>query len=171
MRLASKQSGFTLVELLLYLALAALMFGAITSFLVMILSNRLESEAMIEVEQQGSALSQTISSAIKNSSGVNYPAKNNSSSSLSLIMASTAKDPTIFYSSNGSFFIKEGSGNPVSLINNSVIISNIDFSNLGRANSKDSIKFRFNLKYATSSASQMQEFEYNKNFYGSANRR
>lgn len=165
----NNQKGNTLIELLLYIGLAALLLAGISSFFYLILRSRVKSQTVAEVEQQGAQIMQIVTQTIRNAENINSPSAGSSSSSLSLDAAGTGADPTIFDAGSGIARIKEGSGSAVSLNNSRIQISNLDFSNLSRSGTPGNIKVRFTLTHQNPGG--RNEYDYSKTFYGTASLR
>ena len=164
-----KNRGYTLIELLLYSSVMIVIFLAISTFFVITLQSRAKNEAIMEVEQQGMQIMQLITQTIRNSEGINSPAQASSSSSLSLDVVDVAKDPTVFDLNGGVVYIKEGSGQLVSLNSSVVTASNLNFSNLSRPSTNGIIWVQFTLSCLNPQGKA--EYDYTKTFYGSASLR
>jgi len=162
-------SGFTLIELLLYIAISSLMLLMISFFLMMIIQSRIKNQTMSEVEQQGLQVMQIIKQTIRNAESIISPSQGETSTTLNLDVINVADDPTIFDSSGGVIRITEGVGSPISLTNSKVMVSNLSFRNLSRANTPGIIRIRFTLEYINST--DRNEYSFTKNFYGSASLR
>lgn len=163
------KKGFTLIEILLYTGLAALLLAGISSFFFLILRSRVKSQTAAEVEQQGTQIMQIVTQAIRNAENINSPLAGSSSNSLSLDAAGMGADPTVFDASAGISRIKEGSESAVNLNNSRVQISNLDFSNLSRAGTPGNIKVQFTLTHQNPGG--RNEYDYSKIFYGTASLR
>ena len=61
-------SGFTLVELLLYVGISSAILLASSLFLATLLESRIKNQTIAEVEQQGLAVMQIITQDIRNAS-------------------------------------------------------------------------------------------------------
>lgn len=169
MRRKNNQKGFTLIEILLYIGLAALLLASISAFFSLIIRSRVKSQTVSEVEQQGTQIMQIITQTIRSAENINSPSAGSSSSSLSLDAAGSGADPTIFDTDSGTARIKEGSGSVVSLNNSRIQISNLDFSNLSHSGTPGSIKVRFTLTHQNPGG--RNEYDYSKTFYGTASLR
>lgn len=143
----TKYKGTSFVELIIYIAIMAIMLATITSF---ILANKKMGDrhkAMTEVELQGTEIMRVITQSIRNAQSVNSPAVGASGSSLSLAISTLAKNPTVFDLSGGKARIKEGSGSAVNLNSSQVSISNLNFKNMSAANAPGSIRVSFDINY------------------------
>lgn len=161
--------GFTLIELLLYISIASIIVFTIASLLRFTLESRVKNQTIAEVEQQGSQVMQLITQTIRTAKAINSPTLGNSASSLSLEVEDEASNPTVFDLSTGAIRIKEGTGIAVNLTSSKVSVSNLNFQNLSRANTPNTIKVNFTINHINSSG--RNEYEFSQNFYGSANLR
>lgn len=161
--------GFTLIELLLYISIASIIVFTTASLLRFTLESRVKNQTIAEVEQQGSQVMQLITQTIRLAKAINSPTLGNSASSLSLEVEDEASNPTVFDLSTGAIRIKEGIGIAVNLTSSKVSVSNLNFQNLSRANTPNTIKVSFTITYINSSG--RNEYDFTKTFYGSANLR
>ncbi len=164
-----KSRGFTLIELLLYVALASVMLGAISVFMANMLSARVKNQTIMEVENQGLLISRRIEQAVRNADSVGSPVLGTSAGALSLAMASSTINPTVFSVSGNSLGIQEGAGAFTPITNSRVKITDLNFTNTGLADTPGSVKFQFTLSAVTSS--MRFEQDYSRIFYGSASLR
>lgn len=158
----NKQKGFSLIELLLYISMTAIVVLVISGLLYTILQSKVKNQTIAEVEQQGALAVQIISQTIRNSQSINTPTSGSSGNSLSLAQVSASVNPTVFDLSNGSLRITEGTGSAVSLTNSRVSVSGLTFQNLSA-----SVKFQFTISHINSGS--RNEYDYTKDFYGTAN--
>ncbi|PWB39142.1 MAG: hypothetical protein C3F02_00795 [Parcubacteria group bacterium] len=162
----NKQSGFTLLELLLYVSISALFLFFISIFLSFLLEARVKNQVIAEVEQQGLQAMQTITQTIRNSAIINSPTLGASTASLSLNTYVVVNNPTVFDLSGTALRIKEGSAVAIFLTNSRVQISGLSFQNLSRAGTPGVIAVTFTLTYVNTSG--RQEYNYQKTFKTSA---
>ena len=137
--------GFSLIEIIVYVAIFSILVVVLASFLNSITSTRLHSQIVLEVNDQGSSAIKTIAQTLRNASSVNSPTMGSIASSLSVLTVSPATSPTVFSESGGVLYITEGSGSPVALTNNKVVVSNLTFSNFSRSSTPDIIKVSFTI--------------------------
>ncbi|MBT6067808.1 prepilin-type N-terminal cleavage/methylation domain-containing protein, partial [bacterium] len=95
MKIFSNKKGFTLVELILYVAIGSIILLIITSFFQTNLSSRAKVKSITEVDQQGAYLMQTITQTIVNAEAINSPSIGTSATTLSLDVVDVADDPTL----------------------------------------------------------------------------
>ncbi len=135
-------SGFTIVEMILYVAIVAIFMTGMVYFTLDIVYGRIKSFTHQEVNQNIRFTSKRIGYEIKNASAINSI----SESSISLATTDLARNPTIIDLSSGRIRIGYGSsGNcptisPCFLTSNKVNVSNLTFTDLSSGPSTN-IKF------------------------------
>ena len=82
-----------MIELLLYLALSAAILLAVSVFLSILLRSRIKNQTVAEVEQQGIAVMNHLTAAIRSAENINEPALGLSAGSLSLDAFGSTNDP------------------------------------------------------------------------------
>jgi len=156
--------GFTLVETLIYVAIFSMLMGAIFSFIGTLHTSRTHNQLILEVNDQGSRITRVITSAIHNASAINSPNVSSTATILSLEMASSTINPTVFsVGGDGTLYITEGSQDAVPLTNNKVSISNLVFENYSKPVTPGIIKFSFLIGNMATTSSDL----YSNNFFGS----
>ena len=158
--------GFTLVELVLYVGLAAVMILSVSIFLSTMLQARVRNQTVLEVESQGIQVTQRILQVVRNSLAVNSPLEGLSDSSLSMDVLTLALDPTIFDISGGVIRMHEGLGTPIPLTSSRVIASNLIFRNLSKNGTPGTIQLQFTLTHLNQEG--RYEYDYSEVFIGSA---
>ncbi|MDP2789798.1 MAG: prepilin-type N-terminal cleavage/methylation domain-containing protein [bacterium] len=167
MRRSSRQvRGFTLVELLLYVALTTIMVGTISVFLFMTLQVRVKNQVINEVEQQGQQAMQRITQVIRNATDITAPVQGASGASTTLVVTPTGNSPTVFALTAGALRITEGAGTAVVLTNGRVIASALTFTNLSRSASSHDLRVQFTLTAVNNSG--RNEYDFAKTFTTSA---
>jgi len=161
----TKKEAFTLIELLLYIAILSTLAMVLASFLPLVMEARVKRKTIDEVESQGAQAMTIMLQTIRNASGINSPATSTSAGTISLSMASTTLNPTVFDVSAGAIRIKEGTAPAVSLTNHYVSTTALTFWNYS-STTQGMVTIRLDLAYATSS--NLQRYQYQKMFYGSA---
>ena len=160
------QNGFTLVELLLYIALASVMLAVVSGFLGTILNARVKNQTIAEVTQQGQRIMSVMTQAIRNAEAINSQATSTSAALLDLDVIEVANDPTIFDLSAGVLRITEGASAAVDMTSSRVVISDLQFDNLSRTDTAGSIKIQFTISHINPAGNN--QYEYSKIFYGAA---
>lgn len=168
MKIKNKQkNGFTLIELIFYIALFSVFFVSLFLVLNIFYENKNKNSVTIEVEQQGLLISQVISQEIRNAQSIISPTIGNSSSSLSLQSFDISRSPIAFYLDADTLMTSENGIVIDNLNSDRVVISNINFINNSIIDNIQGINFSFTVSYKNSSGKK--QYEYNKDFFGSVN--
>ena len=161
-----KIKGFTLIEVIVYIAIMSTIVIALSSLFSVLLQTRVRNQTVTEVDQVGVNLMQKITQTIKNSSGINSPAKGTSSSILSLSNAVSSINPTVFSLNANNILITEGVNSSVILNSNTISISSLTFQNVSGTSNLGNIKITFIINYITNS--NREEFNYSQTFNGTS---
>lgn len=169
-RYSSGQSrAFTLVEMLLYLGLSAIILVVVSSFLAVVLTARAKSQTVNEVETQASFVMRYITQAIRNADTIITPTTGNAGAAVTLGMVQAPIHPTTFSLTGSALSVTEGTGSPVALTNSRVVVSGLSFANVSRSGTPGIIRVQFTLSHVN--ADTRQEYAFTKNYYGSASLR
>lgn len=160
-----KQRGFTLVELILYVALTSLILFSVSTFLSSTMESRVKNQTIAEINQQGIQVMQIITQAIRNADSIISPGIGTQAGSLTLGTYTPSLNPTLFDVASDAIRIEEGTGATL-LTNNRVIASGFTVKNLSRAITPGTIQIQFTLSYLNTVG--RNEFNYSKTFTGSA---
>jgi type II secretory pathway pseudopilin PulG len=95
MKHLAHQAGYTLIELLLYISIISILFSSVMVFYDASLKARVKNQSILEVEQQGKQIMDTITQAIRSADSITAPTAGNTGSQLTLAMPSSAANPTI----------------------------------------------------------------------------
>jgi Tfp pilus assembly protein PilE len=162
--------GVTMIEIVLYLAITAIISFASYSVLDLINQSKVRNQITSEVEYQGQIIMDKVLQSIRDSKKVNSPLFQTSDTTLSLNTYSAMADPTVFAFSGGNLTIKEGITGSLVLLNNSnVVLSGLSFSNNTVSSSYDSIRFTYTISYNNQTGRSF--YDYSKTFYGTASTR
>lgn len=164
--LFKNNKGFIFVELLLYVSILGVMILSVSAFLPLFMESRVKNQTISEVEQQGVQVMQAATQTVRNATTINTPTQGLSSASLSVNVADSAKNPTMFDLSSGVIRMKEGGGSPVSLTNSRVVVSNLSFQNLSGTDTPGTVRVQFTITHVNPEG--RQEYNFSKTFYGSA---
>jgi Tfp pilus assembly protein PilW len=158
--------AFTLIETVVYMAIAAVIFAMVTSLYYALESARLKETAIAEVEEQGDQALALITQDVRDAQAITAPATSTSATFLTILAYAATTSPTVFDAASSTLRIKEGAASPVALTNTQVIVSNLSFQNLSLSGTSGSVKIQFTI----SAASTTKQFDttYSKTFYGSA---
>ena len=159
------QKGQTLVELLLYVGIAATVLTISSLFVNTLLEARTKAATIAEVDTQGSLALQRILQSVRNAEGVTTPSTGATGEILVLDVVTGADDPTQFALQSGVLEITEGASAAVALTNSKVVVSNLVFENLSTSE-EEAVRVRFTI--ARVNLEGRQEFSYTKTFEGGA---
>lgn len=162
------KKGFSLVESVLYIGLAAFLLASLGTLVNLSYKVRARQQVIAEVEQQGLAASQTISQIIRNASSITSPAVGSSAATVVVVVSDVSKTPTTFALSGSNLQITQNTTSTI-LTNSQVTVSALSFKNLSATGSPGTIKFQFTLNYTNPGGTP--QFTYSKTFYGSASLR
>lgn len=141
-----KNQSFTLIELLLYIAIISLVLVSITGFFWNVASGNIKEKSYQEVQQNGRFAMTKITQEIKKAVGINSPAPGSSANSLSLAMSDPNLNPTIFDVSGGKLRITQGASVPIELTTDQVLVSNLQFTNLSYSNTPGTLRVEMTLE-------------------------
>ena len=163
------QKGFSLIEMVIYIAVFAVFVGALITFLLNINSTRLHAQIVLEVNGQGASLMKTLTLAVKSATAINSPGTGVSSGVLSINTANSQTTPTVFSEDGETLYITEGTGTAMALTNNKVKLTDLTFTNVSQAGTPGIIQIRFTISNTASKTSTYEQ--YSTNFYGSSSLR
>lgn len=164
----NSRPAFTLLEIILYLFIFAVIGLAVFSFSQMAFSVNAHSQIVAEVDSDGSALMQRLIGYIHRtpSNGINYPLAMASSDSLSITTTDSATTPVVISLQSGVVVVSEAGGEPVAMSSNRVRVSDLQFQNLGTSGVNDIIRISFRL--ANNNQGNRAEFDYSRSFTSAA---
>jgi len=160
--------GYTIIEMLLYIAIFSLIIGSILSVAMSIADQRIQNQATQEVDYQGNMAINSITQSLRNASSINTPTPTNTSSSISFNLPVTSNNPIVYdvigEQGVNRLHMRMGTTSPEYLTNTRVSITNLSISNRAISGGKDSIYISFTLTYHN--PTNKPQLSYQKNFYG-----
>lgn len=167
---ARLNGGFTLIEMLLYVALASILLFIISVLYMLLLQSRIKNQTIAEVEQQGIQAMQQMNQTIRNATAITSPTIGASNAVLTITVPTASKSPTVFDLSGGVLRITEGTTSAaLALTSSKVTSSALTFYNLSRSGTNGTVRIQFTITAVNNSG--RNEYDYNKTFYGSASLR
>lgn len=154
------KKGFTLIEILIYIAIIGVVISGFIAFALSITGSRDKNYVVQEVQANGRMALDLISQKIKAANDVVSPGEGNSGSSLELDMPSPDANLT-FSLSNGILNATETGSDPVLVTSDEVNVTNLTFTNLAPATEKDNIRIEMNIEYRNPGS---QEFKYSQDY-------
>ena len=155
-----RRRGFTLVELLMFIAIFTIIIIAFIAILVAVTRVQVRQSASAAVNQESTFLLQQVQYDVESARLVDAT-PDVASGSLQLRMASSAIDPTIISLSNGTVYVQQGAGGTLqALTSGKVTVSNLSFTrhfNLNGSSTPygtDSVSYSFTMATNTSTVTQ-----------------
>ena len=143
-----KKQGFTLVELLIYVAILGSILVLLSGFFWNIISANIKENSYQEVQQNGSFSLIKMTQEIKKAKSIISPLPGSTSDSLSLEMQNPNLNPTIFDLAEGKLRITRGSNPPIELTTDRVVVSNLIFRNLSYSKSPGTIRIEIKIEHS-----------------------
>lgn len=165
MKIYRYHPGFTLVELLLYVAGSAVLLMIVSVFLSELLRARVKNQTVAEVEQQGVQAMNTITKVVRNAATINTPSMG-ATDDTTLSVTSPSTVTSVFQLISGAITESDNGGAEVALTNSQVTVSNFVIQNLSRSGTPGTVRIRFTLTYKNTR--NQYEYDYKKTFYTSA---
>lgn len=138
-----KHHAFTLIELLIYLAIVTVVVGALVVFAWNIIGAGAKSATEQEVFSAALYVSERIKAEIRDASGINSV----TATSISLANSNAAKNPTIIDLSAGKIRVKYGAAAAVTINSTDTNVSSLVFTNYTSGDNKTKdIQFTFTLQ-------------------------
>jgi len=162
--------GFTLIELILYIALVSIFISAAITFAWDIIYGRAKSQVQLEVLQNLKLVSQKINYEIRSASAINSV----TATSLSLASLDAAHNPTVIDLNAGAVRIGYGadancpSSSPCSVTSNLVNVSSLTFSDLSTS-VVDNIAYSLTIE--ANNLGGRQEWQFTKSYRSAVTRR
>jgi type II secretory pathway pseudopilin PulG len=159
------QQGYTLIELLLYVAMIGALLTTVTYFFGTVVDARVKNQTVTEVNDQGTALMDYVTQTVRNATAVTAPTTGVSASSLTLTVPTGSLSPTVFSLTGAAPItvqVKEGTGSLVPLTNDKVQVSGLTFKNLSRASTPGVVQISFTLSRVNPNG--RNEYDYQKTF-------
>jgi len=161
------QKGFTLIEFILYIGIVGIVLLVVGAIGLNVLFGKAKLTAIEEVSQISRFTMEKIADGVRNAQAINSPAQGASASALSLQMASSSKNPTVFDLSSGVVRITEDTGSAVDLTSSEVVVTNLQFSNISYPGTPGTVRIQMTAK--PSNPENRQEYDFEKTFYTTAN--
>jgi len=157
-------NGFTLIEVILYVAIVTIVITALVQFAIVIVNNNTKSATQQEVYNNARFISEKIKYEIRNASGIN------SLSTSQIILATTDvnTNPTTVSLSGNNIFIKRAGFAPINLNSTYTTISNLSFINYSSSDLKTkNIQYTFTISAAFGNQAR-QEYQESLSIQSSA---
>lgn len=154
-RRGGNRGGFSLLELLIYIAILSILMVVISNILISFLKANGQSQSKNEVNSSIRFVGELLRQDIRNASSVSEPASPAGTSSSTLIL--TRNGVTITYDTSGGILRRQENGNPtVDVTNSKVLVGTPIFTRIENANSvfnTTSVAIAINMTFSYNSAS------------------
>lgn len=128
----ANQQGFTLIELILYVAIVTIMLSALTPMALNVIKGGVQSSTQQELYSQARYVSERIKYEIRNANGINSL----TATAISLAKTDAAVNPTVIFLTSGKITITQGVSAAVNLNSNDTTITSITFTDYTSSNNK-----------------------------------
>lgn len=162
-----KQKGFTLIEFIIYGTLVTIIIGVIVLTSVNVMGARARITAREEVSHNARFALDKIMYEIRRAESITSPEPGLSASSLGLVDGEG--DSRVFnLDSEGKVLqMTIGSGTPVSLTSESVVLSNLQFTNVSYEDTPGTIRIEMTVAFAN--PLERPEWNFARTFYSTEN--
>ena len=137
--------GFSLIEVILYIALSTALLILLSSIFVWVVNSNLTSRTARDLEAEGLRVLQTMVNAIRNGHEINFPAVGNASSTLIIKNSSNALDITNFTLKDARIFVSEDGGSLIAITSRNVMAADLNFINVSKAGTTGAITVQFKI--------------------------
>ncbi|MBI5037935.1 MAG: prepilin-type N-terminal cleavage/methylation domain-containing protein [Candidatus Kerfeldbacteria bacterium] len=161
----AEQKGFTLMEILIYLAISGIIIAGVSTLLYVMLGARVKQQTINEVEQQGAFMMRYITQAVRNADAITEPASG-AAVNLTLNMYDLTDDPMVISLTGNTLSVSRAGEPAIALHSDRVEIANVAFTNVSYAGTPGALSITYTVRSVNPSG--RQEYSYEKTFYGSA---
>jgi len=140
--MSTPRSAYTLVELLIFLAITAVVALALAGILIVTVQLQAHQSSAGEVQTESTAVLQQLQYDVQNASLINIPL-DTPTTTLSLRMSSPALDPTTVTLASGTLYVQQGASSTQPLTSSRIVISNLSFTRHANPPSHDSLNISF----------------------------
>jgi len=147
------KKGFTLVEVLLSVAIFSVIIVAFIGMLVVILQIQAQSSSSQAVNQESQFLLQKMQYYVESASLINVPTST-PTSTLKFMVASTSLDPSSLTLSSGTVYLQQNGGALQALTSPKVTVSNLLFTRSANPPGHDAVSISFTMAYNTNNVEQ-----------------
>jgi len=159
----------TLLEVVLYIALSAIILGAVAVLYGVVQAHESRLHAETAVDEAANELFAKVTQTIRSSERVLSPSQGSDDTTLTLGMRSEDPSSVVFSVASGTAYESDGDTTPVVLTPPDVVIDSLTFDNFSTASSSDSIRITLTLQYKNPGG--RSEAEYMRTYYATANTR
>lgn len=139
------RAGFTLLEILLYMAIATTVMAAVIALIAVTLQVRAKYRVLTSLGSQADTVQAFVSQTIRQATALsNLPAAG-TVDALGLYLPSDTTTPVLIDSQNGQLRYTDDLGVVTALTASDVTVSNLSFTNLPQPGAPDLVRYQFTL--------------------------
>lgn len=142
----NNSTGYTLIELLLYISLTGILLLSLVTFFGMSVDARVKTQTVTEVDQQGAAIMEYMQQTVRNATAITAPTAGTSAASLTVTVPTASLSPTVFNLSGTTLQVKEGTAAAIPLTNSDVRLTALTFTNVSRGGTDGAVRISFTLE-------------------------
>src|SRR3989344_7828372 len=150
--------AFTLIELLLYVSLAAFLLLSISTLLMLVLRAKIKNQAIAEVYHQGNMVMSHIAQSARSARQIQLPATSTVGTTLTLAAFEPSSDPTVYDISSDVIRFTKGAATPLPLTSSRVVAHGLAFQNLSRSGTSGTVRIEFTLTHVNPEGRNEYEF-------------
>lgn len=139
----SKQSGFTLIEMVFYLLFIAFVIGGALGIIHHLLRNNESLKSGISIEEEGNFVLKKISWVLNDTSAINSPASLNSTAGTLSVNKNGFTNPVVVSLNSGVIRVARGGNSPKQLSNDRFTVTNLTFQRTWDGAGTEYIKTKF----------------------------
>lgn len=143
-----RRSAFTLVELLIYVAIFAASSMFLIGILMVVVNIQTRNSSSAEVDGQISFLTKMVQDRVRESSLIDIPS-GIATSTLKLRMPSAVLDPTLIFSSGTLVYVKEGANEPIVISTSKVQVDDFSFMKVSYGRGSSGVRINVAVSYDT----------------------
>ncbi len=149
----TKNEGFSLVELLIYIGIIGVVSGMLVGILSTVTKTQVQESAQNEVTDQLNFVMSTVQRLVRDSSMIQMDS-GVATSTLQLRMSALANDPTLVYLSNGQVYVQQGTGAAQSITSDKVNVDSLQFKKLSQPPGRDIVQVDLSVSEVQPAAGQ-----------------
>lgn len=151
--------GFSLLELMLFLAIFAAIAGTLVSVFVTTQDARIRQQGIAALEQRGGQVLEVLTRRIRRAETILTPVAGQSGSILALQMTQNDEHPTILAQSSGSNILVVQKDTVAPLLSDRLGLSNLRFSNINNTSVRLSFDLFITLQLPTAPVTYRRHFD------------
>lgn len=165
----ARNRGVTLIETMLYLALTGTVLVLLSGVGFVMQTTKAKTHSLEEVGYNVERVQEVLRKEVQKSVGVNTPTISNTSSMLSLEMASSSENPTEISLNEGVLQIKRGASATTSITTSSVLTTGLIFKNVSKDFSQHAVRSEVSIE--SYNPNDVTEYNASATFYSTTAKR